>query len=152
MRTIYTEVMKRLQTEVPALSGIELDSGQLKLIEKEETLPVTLPYALIDISIPECSDITDKTQSCNGIVGVTLVFESFDMGKTSSNRPDADRDLALTPFDVISDVYKALQGYESVRFNTLSRISQGKVENEFFFVYKINFACEFEDLTALLHL
>lgn len=145
MRTIYTEVMKRLKTEVPALSGIELDFGQLKMIEKEEVLPITLPYALVDISIPECYDITDKTQDCNGIVGVTLIFEPFNIGEISSNVSDSDRDLALTPFDIISDVYKALQGFQSEEFDTLSRTSQGKVKNEKLFIYRINFTCEFED-------
>jgi hypothetical protein len=119
MKTIYTEIMKHLQAEVPALNGIELDFGQLKLIEKEDTLLITPPYALIDTSIFECYNITDKTQDCNGTVGVTLIFEPINIGETSSNASDTDRDIALTPYNIISDVYKALQGFESEFFNNL---------------------------------
>lgn len=148
MKTVYTDVMKRLQSEVSALNWIELNVGQLKLIEKGEVLPITYPCALIGFSIPECSDITEKIQECKAIVSVTLVFDQFVIGETSSSAPEPNRENALMPYDIISDVYKALQGFETNNFNTLSRISQGEEEHEMLFVYKIDFNCEFEDMTA----
>jgi hypothetical protein len=149
MRTIYTEVMKRLQSEVPALNGIELDFGQLELAEREETLAIAYPYAFIDIFLPECSDISEKTQTCTCTVSVAVAFEPFGIGATSSNAAEEDRNVALSPYDIISDIYKALQGYETKEFNALSRISQGKENYEKLFVYRLDFNCCFDDLTAV---
>ncbi|GAB6010242.1 hypothetical protein [Dysgonomonas reticulitermitis] len=148
MKTVYTDVMKRLQSEVPALNWIELNIGQLKLIENGEILPITYPCALVGISIPECSDITEKIQECKAVVTITLAFTPFIVGDTSSNATDSDRQNALIPYDVIASVYKALQGYETNNFNVLSRISQGEDTHENLFVYNIDFSCEFEDITA----
>ncbi len=149
MKTVYTDVMNQLQAEVPALSWIELNVGQLKLIEEGETLPITYPCALIGVSITECSDITEKIQDCKAIVSVTLAFDPFAIGATSSHAPAPDRENALAPYNVIADVYKALQGFETSNFNALSRLSQGE-EEEYreLFVYKMNFSCDFEDITA----
>ncbi|WP_029902734.1 hypothetical protein [Prevotella sp. 10(H)] len=148
MKTVYTDVMKRLQSEVPALNGIELNVGQLKRIEKGEALPITYPCALVGISIPECADITEKIQECKAVISATLVFDPFVIGETSSNAPETNRENALIPYDIISDVYKTLQGFETKNFNALSRIAQGVEEHEKLFVYKIDFNCEFEDITA----
>ena len=53
-----------------------------------------------------------------------------------------------TPYDVISDVYAALQGYETEHFCPLSRINQEKENRSDLFIYKMVFKCEFEDETA----
>lgn len=149
MKTIYNAVMHQLQTDVPSLNWIELNVGQLKQIKEGNTLPLTYPCALVGITMPECSDITDKIQDCNGIVTITLVFEPITIGSTSSNVSEGDRNDALVSYEIISDVYKALQGFETNNFNSLSRISQGEVEHDKLFVYKIDFKCDFEDLTAI---
>jgi len=148
MKTVYTAVMTRLQSQVPALSWIELNIGQLKTIEQGTALPITFPCALIGIDIPECSDITDTIQDCKSVVSVTLAFDPIAIGTTSSNAIETEREQALAPYNIISDVYKALQGFETDNFNALSRISQLEMEHKNLFVYKLDFGCDFEDITA----
>lgn len=148
MKTIYSAVMHRLKTSVPSLTEIELNVGQLKRELESSTTRLSYPYALVGISIPQCSDITDKIQDCKGVVSITLVFEPIAVGSTSSIVSDEEINDALVPYEIISDVYRALQSFETDKFNGLSRISQGVEEHDKLFVYKIDFACEFEDLTA----
>lgn len=148
MKTVYTSVMNRLESEVPSLSWIELNVGQLKQIDKGEILPMTYPCALIGISIPECADITDKTQDCKAVVDIMLLFDPIQAGETASNLPEDERNNALKPYNVISDVYRVLQGFETDHFNALSRTSQGEEYSETLFVYKLNFRCDFIDITA----
>lgn len=148
MKTVYNAVMNRLQLEVQTLNWIELDTGQLKAIESGLELPIIYPCALIGIKIPESLDITDKIQNCKAIVSVDLIFDPIPFGKTAANADEHDREKALQPYEVIAEVYKALQGFETINFNSLSRISQGEEFHEKLFVYKIEFNCEFEDITA----
>lgn len=148
MKTVYNAVMNRLQLEVQTLNWIELDTGQLKAIESGLELPIIYPCALIGIKIPESLDITDKIQNCKAIVSVNLIFDPIPFGKTATNANEHDREKALQPYKVIAEVYKALQGFETINFNSLSRISQGEEFHEKLFVYKIEFNCEFEDITA----
>ena len=140
--------MNRLASEIPALRWIELNIGQLKLIEKGESLPITYPCALIGISMPECIDITERTQDCRLAVEITLLFDPIEVGQTAANASEEDRNNALRPYDIISDVYKALQGFGTDQFNALSRISEGREYSEILYVYKINFLSDFVDTTA----
>lgn len=148
MKTVYKAVMNRLQAEVQVLKWIELDTGQLKLIGNGTELPIIYPCALIGIRIAESMDITDKIQNCKAIVSVDIIFDPIPFGKTSANADDNDREQALQPYEVIAEVYKALQGFETINFNSLSRNSQGEEFHDKLFVYKLEFNCEFEDLTA----
>lgn len=140
--------MNRLASEIPALSWIELNISQLKLIEKGELLPITYPCALIGISMPECIDITERTQDCRLAVEITLLFDPIEVGQTAANASEEDRNNALRPYDIISDVYKTLQGFGTDQFNALSRISEGREYSEILYVYKINFLSDFVDTTA----
>lgn len=148
MKTVYMSIMNRLASEIPALSWIELNISQLKLIEKGELLPITYPCALIGISMPECIDITERTQDCRLAVEITLLFDPIEVGQTAANASEEDRNNALRPYDIISDVYKTLQGFGTDQFNALSRISEGREYSEILYVYKINFLSDFVDTTA----
>lgn len=151
MKTIYTAVMNQLKSEVPALEWIELNIGQLESIENGTTMPITYPCALIDISLYDCKDVTNIVQDCKCKIDMTLVFDPIQVGKSAANSDEEDREAALFPYDVITKVYSALQGFENENLNSLSRISQGRESNDKLFVYRISFNCDFEDLTAEKH-
>lgn len=98
--------------------------------------------------MPECIDITERTQDCRLAVEITLLFDPIEVGQTAANASEEDRNNALRPYDIISDVYKTLQGFGTDQFNALSRISEGREYSEILYVYKINFLSDFVDTTA----
>ncbi len=144
MKTVYNAVMARLRENVPALKWIDLDKGQLDGTERPA---VAFPVALIGIAIDKTRALTDTEQECDATVEVTLGFESSD--RTSANAPQSARENGLECYDVIADVYKYLQGYETENFDALNRTSQKKIsEKGGIFKYKITFATTFTDVTA----
>lgn len=148
MKTVYTAVMERLAARVPALKWIDLDTGQLENGSGETDRPaVAFPCALISISIPLAGDLTDYIQDCDARIMVRLAFDQ--QMRTNAAAPAQVIDTALTPYDIISDVYAALQGYGTVNFSPLSRTGQSPDKSRAgLFVYQISFRTTFEDLTA----
>jgi hypothetical protein len=146
MKTIYNAVLARLKEKVPALKWIDMDKGQLKKMGKEERPSVAYPCALVSIDLPNCKDITDTIQDCKAVVTVRLAF--YPMDRTSADAPEDVREEALEPYDVIADVYAALQGFETDDFDTLSRSSQRTESHDKLFIYQQVFTCRFEDETA----
>lgn len=148
MRTIYEAVMKRLKDKVPAIQWVDLDYGQLEQIGTNGRPPVAYPCALVTIDLPKCNSITDTIQSCMANITIRLGFDPLGNGRTAENAPDDVRDKALNPYDVIASVHAAIQGFETKNFNTMSRIRQEKESRREYFIYRMVYACEFEDDTA----
>ena len=144
MKTIYTAVMARLKEKVPALRWIDLDTGQL---ETSDRPPVAFPCALISISIPSAKDVTDTVQECSARIKVRLAFDQ--PAKTDSATPDTVLQQSLNPYDVIADVYAALQGFYTANFDSLSRTRQDReTGRNGLFVYSLEFSTTFTDETA----
>lgn len=131
-----------------SLYWFDWDKGQLKKKDDSGRYPVAYPCALVRISIPSTTDITDKIQDCKATVTITLAFDTLGIGRTAANAPDEVRAQGLEPYDVIADVYTRLQGYYTGQFNPLRRRSQGELTHNDLFVYQIVFDTEFEDSTA----
>ncbi|HLW09763.1 MAG TPA: hypothetical protein VKX35_05140 [Fermentimonas sp.] len=144
MKTIYNDILSRLKEKVPAIKWIDFDTGQL---ESPERPAVAFPCALISISISGASDITDNVQDCTGRIRIRLAFDQ--QMRTEASAPDTVRNKSLQPYDIIADVYSALQGFATIHFEPLTRVRQDK-ENSLYglFIYFIEFNVEFEDQTA----
>lgn len=146
MKTVYTAVMDRLKTQVPALRWIDLDTGQLDTAEADRPA-VAFPCALVAISITRSSDITDLIQDCEARVTVRLAFNQ--PMRTNSVAPSKVIETAMNPYDTIADVYAALQGWGNASFDPLTRISQDKENSRSgLFVYRLEFRTTYEDQTA----
>jgi len=144
MKTIYTALIEELK-KVTKLKWIDLDTGQMNNSERPA---IAFPAALIEIGIPQCKNYSDKAQYCTARIGVRLAFDAKSM-RTAANANEGARETSLEIYDTIADVYAKLQGLETDSFNALSRTSQGKESNSNYFVYKIEFECEFDDNTAI---
>lgn len=145
MKVIYSAVMARIKEKVPAIKWIDWDTAQLEA--NTERPAVRFPCALITISIPQAKDITETIQDCTTHVVVRLAFDP--MERTNSEAAPEVREEKMLPYDVISDVYAALQGFETQSFHGLSRTSQAKENNRNgLFIYRITFKTDFEDDTA----
>lgn len=143
MKTIYMALIERLRT-VTEIKWIDLDGGQLSSADRAA---IALPAALLEISIPECKNFSDMTQFCKARIGVKLVFEKKTI-KTSANTPAETLNKSLETYEIISKVYATLQGFETDDFSALYRTNQGPEVNSNYFVYRMSFDCEFEDLSA----
>ena len=159
MKTIYTAITARLKEKVPAIRWIDFDKGQLDSTTRPS---VAFPCALLTIAVDNASSITDYIQNCRGRVRVRLAFDqqmktdsaSWSLsGGRAEPKPEAEvpaiLDKALEPYDVIAEVYAALQGFGTENFDALSRVRQSMENSRHgLFVYFIEFSVEFEDETA----
>lgn len=136
--------MAQLKQEVRAIRWIDWDKGQLKSKSRPS---VAFPCALIGIHIAATSDITPTVQHCNAVVRIRLAFDQ--PMQTNSATPPTRLSKGLEPYDIIADVYKALQGFHTPNFDPLSRVKQMEETNQHgLFTYIIDFKTEFEDNTA----
>lgn len=143
MKTVYNAVIARLEEKVPAFKWIEMDMGQLS----QPNPPVAYPCGLIGIKIPKCKSLTDTLQDCDARISIRLGFDTT--MRTAAATPQAARAASLAVYDIIADVYAALQGWETQYFNSLDRVSQGnEPPKNGLFIYKIEFSTTFEDATA----
>lgn len=151
MKTIYSAVIERLKSKVKSLKWIDLDTGQLErapvLKPELERAPLSFPCALVVINISRAENITDTDQDCEARIVVRLAFNQ-EM-RSSAAAPSHIAPVALKPYDIIADVYAALQGWGTANFDPLSRISQQKENSRNgLFIYRIEFETEFEDQTS----
>lgn len=134
--------MERLES-LEALKWIDLDMGQLGQTKP----PVSFPCALVGIKLPKCKSMTDTIQDCEARITVKLGFDN--KMRTSAKTPEAARTASLEVYNIISDVYKQLQGFRTENFDSLNRVSQGdEPSKNGVFIYKFEFTTAFEDRTA----
>ncbi len=116
MKTIYNAILKRIEEKVPEIKWVDLDCGQL---ETKERPPVVFPCCLISIEISDAESITDTIQNCKAKIGIRLAFDH--VGRTALNTTVAERNKSLQIYDTIADVYKALQGFGTDKFDCMDR-------------------------------
>lgn len=144
MKTIYLAVMAQIKAEVPQIKWIDLDTGQL---DSQARPAVAFPCALVGISITPKANLTDTIQDCRATITVRLAMDN--KGNTSGITPDVEIEKSLAVYDTIADVYKALQGFSTDNFDSLTRIKQGREKSRHgLFQYRFDFSTEFEDDTA----
>jgi len=146
MKTIYTAVMAQLKEEVPALKWIDLDAGQID--RQTERPAVAFPCAVTGIAVNNCEDLYGRAQLCRATVSVRIA-QNPPTGRTNSEAGGNVRESALERYDLIDEVFKALQGFGGPEFNPLSRMRQTiERRTDGLFVCRMEFATEFKDLTA----
>lgn len=146
MKVIYSAVMEQLKTELPELKWIDLDEGQLENYTERPT--ITYPSVLIGISLPRCEDYYGKVQTCDATV-IIRVIQSIPTRRTNSVATEQVRETALERYDLVDEVFAALQGFDTTEFSPLSRTRQNKeTRQDGLFVYRIEFTTTFRDMTA----
>ena len=141
MKTIYEAIQSELE-KVPALRWVDLEAGQLEM----EQPPVAFPCALIDLQISNAENNNAKQQNCDLIVRVVVGVPV--LGETSAAAPAPVRAKALEFFDISTQVYKALQGFETAEFSPLSRKSQTSRSARGLKKVTIEFKTNFTDYSA----
>ena len=122
MEQLFIQASNRLQAQVSELRMIDFNYGQLDVLDQDMVPAVVMPCALIDISYTRCEDIGNEEQNVEARIAIRLAFR---MPYGTDNLTAAQRrDKALALMQVVRKVYKALQGWGSDDFSTLSRVRQ----------------------------
>jgi hypothetical protein len=146
MKTIYTAIIKRLQTELTQVKWIDLNTGQLEVpFTDKRRPPVAFPCILVDITIDRATALTDTLQECQATITLTIADDR--PARTSANTKPAP---SLDEYDMIAQIYSALQGYtgKSEDFSPLNRTRQERLRSSAgLFLYRLNFNTSFLDIS-----
>lgn len=109
MEKLLENLIKLLGLQMPELSTIDEDYGQLEMINQEnrDTYPLTYPAVLIDASDVMWSNIAGLSQKGIATVRVKLIIDCYDdthYGSTTTERISERSALR-------AKVHKLLQGY-----------------------------------------
>lgn len=144
MKILYKKLLELLG-EIPQIKWVDLDRGQFDLSDRP---PVQFPCALIEIGLPQCSDLGAKKQQC--VARFTIRIGINVLENTSANTPEARLDAALAYFDLADQVYAKLQGYYDRKFGTFTRKSVTQERRpDGLKVMSIPFETVFTDVTAV---
>lgn len=114
MKDIFKAITAQLDT-ITSLNWVDEDKGQMNF----ETPPILFPAALVSITLPNTQNYSQTKQQAQAQIRVLLCFDFG--GNTNSKTPSVHRDKSLAYYDLVDDVYKALQGFSTAQFNPLER-------------------------------
>lgn len=106
MEEIFIAIMERIAAQMPGLSLIDEDYGQLET--QEDTYPVTFPCVLIGNTDSNWTDIGMGVQKSESFITVRLAIDCYDDTHYSSGSYQKVRERIL----MANDLYWALQGFE----------------------------------------
>ncbi|MBX6361263.1 MAG: hypothetical protein IRZ03_14425 [Acidobacterium ailaaui] len=116
MKKLYEKLLSLLQS-ISALKYIDLDKGQIDYFELRPA--VAFPAALVSIDFANCEDETDTTQRVQAQILIRLAFDYT--GETSAATQATLRDQALDFYELIDQIYAAIQGYSDEEIDHVSR-------------------------------
>lgn len=107
MESLLYQLISHVKEQMPFLSLVDEDYGQLEAIDKDnmETYPVTFPCVLIDMPETEWSNLSAKSQKGKTKVNVRLVIDCYDDTHYGSGTMEAMHDRA----EMVKDLHKSLQ-------------------------------------------
>ena len=76
METLLYQLINHTKEQMPSLSLVDEDYGQLEAIDKEDmqTYPVTFPCVLIDMPETEWSNLSGKSQKGKAKCNICFTF------------------------------------------------------------------------------
>ena len=109
MESLLYQLINHIKENMPSLSLVDEDYGQLEAIDKEnmQTYPVTFPCVLIDMPETEWSNLSGKSQKGKAKVNVRLVIDCYDDTHYGSGTMEAMQDRA----EMVSGLHKSLQRF-----------------------------------------
>lgn len=109
MELLLYHLIDHIKENMPSLSLVDEDYGQLEAIDKEDvdTYPVTFPCVLIDIPETEWSNLSGKSQKGKAKVNVRLVIDCYD----DTHYGSGTEEKTLERAEMVKELHKILQGY-----------------------------------------
>lgn len=146
MTHLFIAISDRLAA-LPALKWVDADNGQLEDFEGQPS--VAFPCALLDVSFPQCDDLTSTLQQCTANIRVRLLFDPVGEQTAAQNAASGRRSRSLAKYQLADGVYKTLQGFETEQFTPLTRLSQLPVTVNGYKGWDLLFQTTFDDETAV---
>ena len=121
MEKLLQDLIKLFGEQMPELSTIDEDYGQLEMINQEgrDTYPLTYPALLIDAPDIQWSNIAGLSQKGDATVRARLIIDCYDDTHYGSTTTDRIAEQAA----LRRKVHKLLQGYRVDEESTLIRTS-----------------------------
>lgn len=142
---MYLEIMARIKDQVPDISYINFDLGQLE--NYGERPAVSFPCVLLDFDNFTFSDMLSNSQIAEGTVRVRFAFAPF--SNTSSLTPQIAQAKGLNYLEIERKLYKALHGWDGTDFGALMRESvETEKREDDLRVRAMNFSTTFQDNSA----
>ena len=107
MEQLYTQVIRLLKKQLPALSLVDEDCGQLEAGIDEDTYPVTFPCALVGSLEADWENMAGGRQRGNVLFTVRLAVDCYDDTHLGSGTEDKVAGRLL----MADSVSGALQGF-----------------------------------------
>jgi hypothetical protein len=118
---IWICIQNQLAT-VSALNFIDLDTGQLEYLDKQQRPQVLLPCALFDFIKDDYRDLSFNAQQAEAILEIRIGVNPYT--QATNYFTDTQKENALQFFEIENQVNLALQGWSNSQyFGPLSRIS-----------------------------
>jgi hypothetical protein len=143
MTQIFTSIMQRVASAMPALSLIDEDYGQLET--NTDTYPVTFPCCLIGNADTDWQDLTGSVQRGDATITVRLAIDCYDDTHFSSDTFDR----VVQRQQLAHTLFCTLQGFRPApNANPLTRIKshmvslpQGIKVYELIFRFRLSESC-----------
>lgn len=121
MEKLLQDLIKLFGEQMPELSTIDEDYGQLEMINQEgrDTYPLTYPALLIDAPDTQWSNIAGLSQKGTATIRARLIIDCYDDTHYGSTTTDSIAERAA----MRKKVHKLLQGYRVDDESTLIRTS-----------------------------
>lgn len=121
MEKLLQDLINLFGAQMPELSTIDEDYGQLEMIDQEgrDTYPLTYPALLIDAPDTQWTNIAGLSQKGDATVRARLIIDCYDDTHYGSTTTDRIAERAA----LRAKVHKLLQGYRVDDESTLIRIS-----------------------------
>lgn len=141
-KQITLEIFNRLETEVPALRWIDLESGQL---DSPARPAVAFPACLIELSYPRCEDVSQYGQNVSATVTLRLVFMP---GGATNHRSPVQED-GLNALETVEAVHHALQGWGTNALSNFARTTAApEKRRDGLQVFRITYETSFQETTG----
>lgn len=121
MEKLLQDLINLFGAQMPELSTIDEDYGQLEMIDQEsrDTYPLTYPAVLIDAPDTQWSNIAGLSQKGDATIRARLIIDCYDDTHYGSTTTDRIEERAA----LRRKVHKLLQGYRVDEESTLIRTS-----------------------------
>lgn len=121
MEKLLQDLINLFGAQMPELSTIDEDYGQLEMINQEgrDTYPLTYPALLIDAPDTQWSNIAGLSQKGDATIRARLIIDCYD----DTHHGSGTTDLIAERAELRQKVHKLLQGYRVDEESTLIRTS-----------------------------
>lgn len=121
MDEILLALMEHIKTNLPELSYIDEDYGQLE--SQEDSYPVTFPCVLIEYSNTDWEEVTSTVQTGNTSISFKLCLDCYDDTHYGSGTEDKLKER----FEFNNKLYRCLQNLTVT--NTMEPLTRVKSRN-----------------------